>query len=155
MKIVIQRVLEASVEVGGKVISKINKGLLVLVGIHKDDKKEDADFICRKVLNTRVFDNDEEKPWTKSVVDKNYEILFVSQFTLYGVLKGNKPDYHNAMPPTQAKEFYSNFLGEVRKTYKADKIFDGEFGAMMKVNLVNDGPVTLVIESNNNNKKDE
>ncbi|MCL7029348.1 hypothetical protein MKW94_012593 [Papaver nudicaule] len=140
MRAVVQRVASASVEIG--------PGLLVLVGIHESDIESDADYICRKVLNMRLFTNDKTgKAWDQNVMQKNYGVLLVSQFTLYGMLKGNKPDFHYAMPPLSAKPFYASLVDKFRNSYNPDSIKDGVFGAMMKVNLINDGPVTMQLDS--------
>ncbi|CAJ2637679.1 D-aminoacyl-tRNA deacylase isoform X5 [Trifolium pratense] len=111
MRAVVQRVESASVEVEGRIVSEIGPGLLVLVGIHDSDTESDADYICRKVLNMRLFPNEDTgKAWDHSVVQKNYQVLLVSQFTLYGFLKGNKPDFHVAMAPQRAKPFYASLV---------------------------------------------
>lgn len=148
MKVVVQRVTLASVSVDGQVISRINKGLCVLVGIHRHDTPVQRENIVRKVLNLRVFDDEATgKRWNKSVKDLNLEVLCVSQFTLYCTMKGNKPDYHLAMAGDPAKEFYSQFLADLRKGHHEDKIKDGSFGAYMQVDIRNDGPVTIELES--------
>ncbi|WOL06978.1 D-tyrosyl-tRNA(Tyr) deacylase [Canna indica] len=148
MRAVVQRVLSASVEVEGRVVSEIGPGLLVLVGVHEADTEADADYICRKVLNMRLFPNATTgKAWDLSVKQCNFGVLLVSQFTLYGILKGNKPDFHVAMPPQKAKPFYESLVEKFRKSYTSDAVKDGVFGAMMKVNLVNDGPVTMQLDS--------
>ncbi|KAJ8491635.1 hypothetical protein OPV22_013356 [Ensete ventricosum] len=148
MRAVVQRVLSASVEVEGRVVSEIGPGLLVLVGVHESDTDADADYICRKVLNMRLFSNSKTgKAWDLSVKQSNFGVLLVSQFTLYGMLKGNKPDFHVAMPPQKAKPFYESLVEKFRKSYTSDAVKDGVFGAMMKVNLVNDGPVTMQLDS--------
>ncbi|KAL3643489.1 hypothetical protein CASFOL_014304 [Castilleja foliolosa] len=148
MRAVVQRVASASIEVEGRTVSAIGPGLLVLVGIHETDVASDADYICRKVLNMRLYPNEKNgKTWDQNVMQKNYEVLLVSQFTLYGVLKGNKPDFHVAMPPDAAKPFYASVVEKFQKAYKVDAVKDGVFGAMMKVNLVNDGPVTMQLDS--------
>ncbi|KAK1269467.1 hypothetical protein QJS04_geneDACA008241 [Acorus gramineus] len=148
MRAVVQRVASASVEVEGRKVSEIGPGLLVLVGLHESDVESDAEYICRKVLNMRLFPNEKTgKAWDQSVVQRNYGVLLVSQFTLYGILKGNKPDFHVAMPPQRAKAFYDSLVDRFRRSYNADAIKDGIFGAMMKVNLVNDGPVTMQLDS--------
>ncbi|XP_022850907.1 D-aminoacyl-tRNA deacylase [Olea europaea var. sylvestris] len=148
MKAVIQRVASASVEVEGCTVSAIGPGLLVLVGLHESDVESDAEYICRKVLNMRLYPNEKSgKTWDQNVMQRNYEVLLVSQFTLYGVLKGNKPDFHVAMPPEKAKLFYASLVEKFRKAYNMDAVKDGVFGAMMKVNLVNDGPVTMQLDS--------
>ena len=147
MKAVIQRVTSASVTVDGEVISSIGRGLCVLIGIHRDDTKEQMDYIVRKILNIRAFDDDNGRRWAKSAKDLQLDILCVSQFTLYHVMKGNKPDFHLAKGGEESKQFYEEFLAEMRKNYSADRIKDGQFGAMMQVSLVNDGPVTLEVEA--------
>ncbi|KAJ7947050.1 D-aminoacyl-tRNA deacylase [Quillaja saponaria] len=148
MRAVIQRVASASVEVDGSIVSEIGPGLLVLVGIHDADTDADADYICRKVLNMRLFPNENTgKGWDQNVMQRNYQVLLVSQFTLYGFLKGNKPDFHVAMPPERAKPFYASLVDRFRISYNPESIKDGLFGAMMKVNLVNDGPVTMQLDS--------
>ncbi|TKY71789.1 D-tyrosyl-tRNA(Tyr) deacylase [Spatholobus suberectus] len=152
MRAVVQRVASASVEVEGRIVSEIGPGLLVLVGIHDSDSDADADYICRKVLNMRLFPNENTgKAWDHSVMQKNYQVLLVSQFTLYGFLKGNKPDFHVAMAPQRAKPFYASLVDRFRNAYNSDAIKDGVFGAMMKVNLVNDGPVTMQLDSQSPN----
>ncbi|KAK3207036.1 hypothetical protein Dsin_021082 [Dipteronia sinensis] len=153
MRAVVQRVTSASVEVDGCVVSEIGPGILVLVGIHEADSESDADYICRKVLNMRLFPNEDTgKGWDLNVMQKNYGVLLVSQFTLYGIMKGNKPDFHVAMPPQKAKPFYESVVDKFRKSYNPDAIKDGVFGAMMKVNLVNNGPVTMQLDSSQTSK---
>lgn len=153
MRAVVQRVASASVEVEGRIVSAIGPGLLVLVGLHHSDVDSDADYICRKVLNMRLFPNDTTgKTWDKNVMQMNYEVLLVSQFTLYGILKGNKPDFHMAMSPDKAKPLYTSVVEKFQKAYKVDAVKDGIFGAMMKVNLINDGPVTMHLDSSQPSK---
>lgn len=148
MRAVVQRVLSASVEVEGKLVSSIGPGLLCLVGLGKGDKEEDAEFLARKILTTRMWNNEEEeKKWSKSVTDKGYEILLVSQFTLFHKFKGTRLDFHLAMGPGEAKEAYASFVERIRRDYEANKVKDGIFGAMMNVSLVNDGPVTIIVDS--------
>ncbi|KAK7815798.1 hypothetical protein U0070_025258 [Myodes glareolus] len=101
----------------------------------------------RKILNLRVFEDESGKHWSKSVMDKQYEVLCVSQFTLQCVLKGNKPDFHLAMPTEQAESFYNSFLEQLRKSYRPELVRDGKFGAYMQVHIQNDGPVTIELES--------
>ncbi|KAK6177170.1 hypothetical protein SNE40_015326 [Patella caerulea] len=147
MKAIIQRVLKASVTVEDEVISSIGPGLCVLIGISKDDSKKEAEYIARKILNLRVFDDENGKRWNKNVMDKQLEVLCVSQFTLMSILKGNKPDFHLAMGPGKSEAFYQEFLTLMKTSYSEDKIKDGKFGAYMQVNIQNDGPVTIPIES--------
>ncbi|XP_078000586.1 uncharacterized protein LOC144453178 [Glandiceps talaboti] len=147
MRAIVQRVMKASVTVGDELISSIGKGLCILVGISKDDTPKEIEYMVRKILNLRIFEDENQKRWMKSVKDKNYEILCVSQFTLCCTLKGNKPDYHLAMAGDTSQAFYEDFLKALRKDYKPDFIKDGKFGAYMQVNIQNDGPVTIQLDS--------
>ncbi|XP_015712507.1 D-aminoacyl-tRNA deacylase 1 [Excalfactoria chinensis] len=147
MKAIVQRVAQASVTVGGEQISSIGRGLCVLLGISLEDTQRELEHMVRKILNLRVFEDESGKHWSKSVMDKQYEVLCVSQFTLQCILKGNKPDYHMAMPTEQAESFYNSFLEQLRKAYKPELIKDGKFGAYMQVHIQNDGPVTIELES--------
>ncbi|XP_053667500.1 D-aminoacyl-tRNA deacylase [Anopheles marshallii] len=148
MKAVIQRVTLAKVMVGDEVVSSIGRGLCVLVGISSEDNANDVEWIARKLLNLRLFDEPTSgKRWTESVVDQQLEILCVSQFTLYHRLKGNRPDFSRAMQGPEAQQLYGSLLKQLRDQYSAERIRDGRFGAMMQVHIQNDGPVTLEIES--------
>ncbi|XP_006881762.1 PREDICTED: D-tyrosyl-tRNA(Tyr) deacylase 1-like [Elephantulus edwardii] len=147
MKALVQRVTWASVTVGGEKVSAIEKGLCVLLGISLEDTQKELEHMVRKILNLRVFEDENGKHWSKSVMDKQYEVLCVSQFTLQCVLKGNKPDFHLAMPAEHAEGFYNRFLEQMRKAYRPDLIKDGKFGAYMQVHIQNDGPVTTELES--------
>eukprot|EP01156_Anaeramoeba_ignava_P006170 Anaeramoba_ignava/a347936_32.p2 GENE.a347936_32~~a347936_32.p2 ORF type:complete len:114 (+),score=31.72 a347936_32:1131-1472(+) len=112
------------------------------------------EWIIRKIINVRLWPDDQGKHWCNSVKTLNYEILLVSQFTLHAVMNGNRPDFHLAMNSEQSKEFYLKFVKKVKEEIGEDKVQDGEFGAMMKVSLENDGPVTLILDSKNpKNKK--
>lgn len=106
---------------------------------------------ANKLLNARFWPQDLDAPlgraWAKCLKENDYEVLIVSQFTLYGIFKGNKPDFHHSMPPQEARVVYDNFVKKVKQLYKADKVQEGEFGAMMEVALVNDGPVTMHLDS--------
>ncbi|KAL0819073.1 hypothetical protein ABMA28_008346 [Loxostege sticticalis] len=154
MKALIQRVMKANVAVNGEVISSIEQGLCVLIGISSSDTIKDMEYIVRKLLSVKVFDDESNTKWKKTVVDKDYELLCVSQFTLYNTWKGNRPDFHNAMSAEKSKEFYDQFLQMLKDAYQPDKIKDGQFGAYMQVSIQNDGPVTFEIESPANLKKD-
>ncbi|XP_045538172.1 D-aminoacyl-tRNA deacylase [Papilio machaon] len=147
MKALIQRVKNAKVTVNDEVISSIEQGACVLIGICSSDTIKDMEYIVRKLLSIRIFDDENHKRWQKSIVDKQFEILCVSQFTLYNTWKGNKPDFHKAMAADRSKEFYEQFIQMLRDKYKPDKVKDGLFGAYMQVSIQNDGPVTLEIES--------
>ncbi|MCQ2218496.1 MAG: D-aminoacyl-tRNA deacylase [Paludibacteraceae bacterium] len=148
MRIVIQRVAHASVTIEGKVKSKIGKGLLVLVGIEDRDTKEDAEWLAGKIANIRIFD-DENGVMNKSVIDIEGDIIVVSQFTLQAMTKkGNRPSYIKASKHDFAIPMYEYFCDKVREQIKKE-IGTGEFGADMKVELLNDGPVTIWIDSQN------
>lgn len=161
MRVVIQRVAKASVSVSDELVSSIQNGLCVLVGISRDDTEKDMDFMVRKLLNIRLFEapNDGEtasnNKWMKSVVDRDMEILCISQFTLQSTLKGTKPDFHLAMGGEQSHAFYDTFLERLRKAYKPEKVKDGRFGAYMQVNIQNDGPVTILIDSKKESSSNE
>lgn len=146
MKICLQRVSEANVEVNRERISAISQGILLLVGFAKDDKIAFIDKLINKIINLRIFP-DIEGRFDKSVKDINGDILIVSQFTLYGnVFKGNRPDFTASMPFSDAEKLYEKFVDSFRKFYYENKVKTGIFGAKMLVNLKNDGPVTLIVE---------
>nr|CAH8839698.1 unnamed protein product [Trichobilharzia regenti] len=148
MRAVIQRVKQASVSVNNSIVSQIGHGILVLIGLSRRDTETDIEYIVRKILNIRLFPSpDGTRRWDKSVKDLNLEILCVSQFTLYSELKGNKLDFHCAMDPKLSKDMYSQIVSQLKKNYIEDKIQDGVFGAMMDVSLINDGPVTITLDS--------
>ncbi|MCC5907671.1 MAG: D-tyrosyl-tRNA(Tyr) deacylase [Balneolaceae bacterium] len=145
MRIVIQRVKHATVTVDGSVTGEIENGLLLLVGIHEDDTKKEADWCCRKIPKLRIFEDDEGK-MNRSVKDVDGGILVVSQFTLYGnTKKGTRPSFIEAARPDKAEPLY-NYMIEKLKKESGLKIESGEFGAMMDVELINSGPVTLILE---------
>jgi len=146
MKAVVQRVSRASVSVDGQVIGQIGRGLLVLLGIGKNDTPADADWMINKLLNLRIFP-EETKNMNRSVTDIGGEILVVSQFTLYGdTHKGMRPGFSDAMPPAEAERFYNEFMSKLRAATRL-KVAEGKFAAMMDVELVNDGPVTIMLDS--------
>ncbi|XP_061129481.1 D-aminoacyl-tRNA deacylase 1 isoform X1 [Syngnathus typhle] len=147
MKAIIQRVTRASVTVGDDQISSIGRGLCVLLGISVEDTHTDAEYITRKILNLRLFEDENGRAWSKSVMDWDYEVLCVSQFTLQCILKGNKPDFHSAMPAELAQPFYASILENLRSAYKPELVKDGKFGASMKLHIQNDGPVTIELTS--------
>ena len=145
MRTVVQRVSSASVTVDGNIIGKINKGFLVLLGIKSTDTKQDVDYMVKKVINLRIF-RDENDKMNLSLKDVNGELLIVSQFTLYGDASGgNRPSFIDAAKPDIAIPLYEYFVSECRK--KINLVQTGEFGADMKVELLNDGPVTIIMES--------
>lgn len=145
MRAVIQRVEEARVTVDETVVGEISKGLLIFLGIEIDDSEEDLAFLKRKILNLRIF-SDSDGKMNRSLVDTGGAVLLVSQFTLYGdCRKGNRPSFIRAAPPARADELYQELIRQLRSEGVA--VESGEFQAMMKVNLVNDGPVTLIVDS--------
>ena len=148
MKVVIQRVKESSVEIDNKIKAEIGKGLLILIGISQDDSKTDAEWLVNKVLNIRIF-NDSDGIMNKSVVDIQGEILIISQFTLMAsTRKGNRPSYIKSASHEIAIPLYDYFIDLLESKIK-NGIKSGVFGADMKVNLINDGPVTIIIDSKN------
>lgn len=145
MRAVIQRVLGASVETGGEEVASIGRGLLVFAGLGAEDTAGDMEYVARKVIGARIFDDD-AGVMNLSVSDVGGEVLLVSQFTLYGDMRrGMRPSYSPAMRPDDARPAFENFVGLFRSIHGNTK--SGVFGADMKVSLVNDGPVTILIDS--------
>ena len=145
MKVVVQRVKSASVTVGNEIIGVIDKGLLLLVGIHQDDTKEQLEWMCDKILKLRIFEDEDEK-MNHSVKDVEGGILVVSQFTLYGnARKGTRPSFIEAARPEKAEPMYEEMISYFEE-HSELSIQTGKFGATMDVKLVNDGPVTLILE---------
>ena len=148
MRMVVQRVCEASVRIDGKIVSSISQGLMVLLGIEAIDFKLDADYLVQKLINLRVF-NDDQGKMNRSIKDIGGELLIISQFTLHAsTKKGNRPSYIRAARPEQAIQLYEYFIQQAQKEVNS-KIQTGEFGADMQVSLCNDGPVTIIIDSKN------
>lgn len=146
MRVVIQRVIRASVTIDDKIISSIGNGLMILLGIEPADTSEDVDYLCGKVSKLRIF-NDGNGVMNRSVIDAGGEILIVSQFTLFAqTSKGNRPSYIRAARPEHAIPLYEEFIGKMQAT-SGIKPQTGRFGADMVVELVNDGPVTIIIDS--------
>ena len=144
MKLVIQRVSNAKVEVNSKIIGQIKKGFLVLLGVGPEDNCQTADFLVEKLCNLRVFE-DENQKMNLSIKDIDGELLIVSQFTLYAdCRKGNRPSFTDAAKPEKANELYEYFIEKCKD--KVRKVEHGEFGADMQVSLLNDGPVTIILE---------
>lgn len=145
MRAVVQRVKKAAVEVDDNLTGEIGPGLLVFLGVGKNDNQEDADYLMEKIINLRIFEDEDER-LNLSAVDLDKEILVISQFTLFGdCRKGRRPSFFDAAPPEEAEELYNYFLEQIKKTEL--KIADGKFQAMMDVSLVNDGPVTILLDS--------
>jgi D-tyrosyl-tRNA(Tyr) deacylase len=142
MKLILQRALSGSVTVEGETVGSIGPGLVVLLGISREDTPEKIQTAVNKLLSIRLWENNGKK-WDSSLRDKGYELLIVSQFTLYSVLKGNKPDFHNAMNPSEAQAIYNQFVQTARDLYDPIKVQTGAFGQYMNVHIVGDGPVTI------------
>jgi len=146
VRAVVQRVTSARVLVDGRVAGEIGRGLLVLLGVARDDTEADAAYTAAKVRELRIFENGDGKPMDQSVAAVGGAILVVSQFTLYGdVRRGRRPSFDAAAPPEPARGLYEAFVRELRAAGIA--VSTGEFQAMMQVELVNDGPVTILVES--------
>ena len=145
MRVIIQRVKSSSVIVGDRTIGKIGKGLNLLVGIAATDTEAELDWMTRKCLNLRLFPDEDNKPWSKSIVDIQGEILVVSQFTLYGdCRKGRRPSFSASASPEVARSLYDLFIGKLQQSGLT--IATGQFGTMMSVEIENDGPVTMILE---------
>lgn len=142
MKLVVQRVTNASVEVDGKTVGEIGEGLMVLVGFGVNDTTREADYLAKKLVKLRIF-QDENGRMNKSVKDINGKLLLVPQFTLYGSTKKNRPSFHKALNPDEATELFDYFTNQCRQSIDVET---GEFGAYMKVSLLNNGPVTILLE---------
>jgi D-tyrosyl-tRNA(Tyr) deacylase len=146
MRAVVQRVTSARVLVGERIVGEIARGLLVLVGVGRDDTDTDIRYVAGKIRDLRVFESDAGKPMDRSVADIGGAVLVVSQFTLYGdVRKGRRPSFDDAAPPEVARTGYEGVVRELRSTGLT--VATGEFQAMMQVELINDGPVTVLVDS--------
>ena len=148
MKTLIQRVFSSSVTIDGNITANINKGLLIFLGIQPDDSSVDIDYLVAKIVKLRIFEDDNDV-MNLDVTDVNGEIMVVSQFTLLAnTKKGNRPSYINAAKPEISKPLYLEFIEKIKSQSKL-KTETGTFGANMKINLINDGPVTILIDSKN------
>lgn len=148
MRAVIQRVSEASVTIAGETVSRIGRGILVLLGVSAGDAEDDARYLAEKSVNLRIFPDEADK-MNLSLLDIGGEVLVVSQFTLYGdCRKGRRPSYAGAAPPETAAALYEFYVNEIRKF--TPRVCTGKFQEMMEVALINDGPVTLLLDSRKN-----
>ena len=151
MRLLIQRILKGAVTVDGKIVGKVGKGIHILLGVTHTDTEADIEYMVNRVLALNLWMKDkstmEKKTWDTNLVQNGYDIMVVSQFTLYGFFKGNKPDFHKSMEHESAKDMYLKFVEALRTKYVKDKVQTGSFGDYMSVELENDGPVTLIIES--------
>ena len=148
MRVVVQRVSQSSVIIESDIVSSISKGLLILLGVENNDTLDDVNWLIRKIINLRIF-TDIDGKMNNSIIDIKGDIIVVSQFTLHAkTKKGNRPSYVNAAPPKIAIPLYENFV-QVLKNESKLNVLTGEFGAHMKVSLINDGPVTIIIDSKN------
>jgi D-tyrosyl-tRNA(Tyr) deacylase len=147
MKVVVQRVSSASVSIAGASYASIGKGYVILLGIRKGDQPEDAEFLAAKCAALRVMEDAEGK-MNRSLSDVGGSVIVVSQFTLYGdAHRGNRPSFTDAAAPPEAEPLYERFVDRLRAALGPEKVGTGIFGAMMEVNIVNDGPVTIIVES--------
>ncbi len=147
MRVVLQRVERAKVEVGQKTVGEIEKGLLVFLGVENNDTGKDIEWMVKKIPGLRIFEDDQGK-MNRSLLDVKGSMLVISQFTLYGdCRKGRRPSFSRAAPPEVAKELYDEFCATLPKKYPSLKIAKGIFQTDMKVSLINDGPVTLLLDS--------
>lgn len=145
MRAVIQRVKSSRVSAAGRVLGKIEQGINVLLGIGREDTEQKIDYLVDKIINLRIFSDDEGK-MNRSLLEVEGSMLVVSQFTLYGdTRKGRRPSFINAADPEKGKKLYELFVGKVRE--KGVKVETGKFGAVMEVEIINDGPVTLIIDT--------
>jgi D-tyrosyl-tRNA(Tyr) deacylase len=142
MKLVVQRVAHASVEVDGEITGKIDEGLMALVGFGENDTEKEADYLARKLAKLRVFPDDDGK-MNRSVLDIGGKLLLVPQFTLYGKVKKYRPSFHRALAPDKATELFDYFTDKCREYVEVET---GVFGAFMNVDLLNNGPVTILLE---------
>lgn len=149
MKLVVQRVSEANVEVNDEIVGKIDTGLMVLVGFGKDDTEREADFLAKKLLKLRIFEDDDER-MNKSVLDIGGEILLIPQFTLYASTKKNRPSFHRALEPDKATQLFDYFC---QKCSEDIHVESGVFGAHMNVKLTNNGPVTILLDKDYDNNQ--
>lgn len=146
MKVIIQRVKEASCAVNGEVISQISNGYLLFVGLTHSDTLKEVEYLAKRIAKLRIFE-DEDNKLNKSILDKNYKILSISQFTLYAdTKKGNRPSFTKAMEPKVAEELYLELSNILNNVYGI-KTLNGVFGEYMDISLINDGPVTISLES--------
>lgn len=147
MKIVIQRVSEASVTIEDRVVARIGKGILILLGIAHNDSQEDIEYLVRKVVAMRIF-SDHEGKMNLSIEEVKGDMIVVSQFTLHAqTKKGNRPSYIDAARPEQAIPLYEKFVKQLKNSIGSERVSTGEFGADMQVQLINDGPVTIIMDS--------
>ena len=148
MRIVVQRVKKASVSVGNNISGEIDKGLLIFIGVGEEDTEEDVHWLSKKLMNLRIF-NDFDGKMNLSLLDVKGEALLISQFTLYAsTKKGNRPSFIKSADPVLGEKLYNYFIAYLKKEYKLN-VASGIFGAMMDVDLINDGPVTIIMDSKN------
>lgn len=143
MRIIVQRVCDAKLTVEEKMLAEIKEGLVIFIGFYDGDNENNFNDIIDKILNLKLWEDKNGAMWKESVKSLNHEILLVPNFTLYAGVKGSKMDFHLAMKADKSKIIFQKFVESFQKKYEADKIKQGEFGAHMKVNLTNDGPVNI------------
>ncbi len=147
MRAVVQRCLKGNVTINGVETAKIEKGLVVLIGFKNGEQEKDFDYMIKKILNLRIFEDDNEK-LNFSVVDKKLELLIIPNFTIYGdARKGNRPSFTNSCEIGEAKVLFQKIINRLEENYIIDKVKSGVFQEDMKVNLINDGPITVILDS--------
>eukprot|EP00939_MAST-03C_sp_MAST-3C-sp1_P001340 g1340.t1 len=145
MRLVIQRVLNGAVHVREDCVGKIGKGIVALVGIEERDTVDDVNYLAKKLVTLKLWPNDKGQPWKNDVTTNGYGILIVSQFTLHGYLKGTRPCFNRSMEPKAAKDMFDSFVNACKAQH--DNVEIGAFGKMMEVSLINDGPITILLDS--------
>jgi D-tyrosyl-tRNA(Tyr) deacylase len=153
MRIVIQRVSEAKLEVESKILTEIKEGIIVFVGFYDGDNENSLDDVAEKILNLKLWEDKSGAMWKESVKSLNYDVLVVPNFTLYAGIKGSKLDFHLSMKADKSKIIFQKFVESFVKKYSPDKIKQGEFGAHMKINQINDGPVNIEINLEDTKEK--
>ncbi|AET40806.1 D-tyrosyl-tRNA(Tyr) deacylase Ecym_6435 [Eremothecium cymbalariae DBVPG len=150
MRIVLQKVSQASISIANETIANIKHGYMLLVGLSKGDTVDEVEKMAKKVALLRVFADDTGKMWKKNIKEVDGEVLSVSQFTLMAkTKKGSKPDFHMALESSLAKDIYGHFFSCLKAEVGEDKVFDGQFGGLMSCSLTNEGPVTIILDSEN------
>eukprot|EP00831_Metopus_contortus_P052974 TRINITY_DN44503_c0_g1_i1.p1 TRINITY_DN44503_c0_g1~~TRINITY_DN44503_c0_g1_i1.p1 ORF type:complete len:182 (+),score=38.84 TRINITY_DN44503_c0_g1_i1:30-575(+) len=159
MRLIIQRVLRGCVTVDGKIVGKIGKGAHVLLGLTHGDTEVEMMQMIERLIKLNLWQDGkstlDQKSWNTNVIQNNFDFMIVSQFTLYGFLKGNKPDFHKSMDHEKAEELYNKFVSVLRAKYIPEKVQTGSFGNYMNVELENDGPVTIQLDSVATSKPEE
>ncbi|KFM65255.1 D-tyrosyl-tRNA(Tyr) deacylase 1, partial [Stegodyphus mimosarum] len=146
MRAVVQRCKSASVIVDDEVVSSIGNGICVFIGISRDDTGKDIEYMIQKLLSLKIYPDEKGEKWSCSVKDKQYEVLLISQFSLYCIFKGTKPNFHLCMEQNIAEKYYSDFVKAMKQAYSEEHVKDGKFGIKRQINVQHDGPVVINLE---------